>query len=143
MRAMPTRHARLAMAAAVLSLLAACGSEPLGPSAANARLDLQDRFDTVYRGMIELVDFRVTRREILAEDRIRLHITTRIRLNKARAKQFKQQQLRSSRLFGYGNFNLDDKARRFYKRFGDQTNTAVLLYQRTGAGVWTLTGVRE
>lgn len=93
--------------------------------------------------MIQLTGFEVTARKLLAEDRIEFHIATHITLDKARAREFKQQQLADSRLFGYGNFGLVRKAERFYKRFQGTTHTALLLYRRKAPGVWQLAGMRE
>lgn len=134
--------ARLGIALAALLLLAACG-QPKGPSAAEARLDVQDRMNAAYKGMLKLTDFAVTDREALSETRVKLYIATRFTLDKERVQQYKQQQVQSSRLFGAGNFRRIDRARRMVQRFGGAAQTGVQLYERNNAGMWRLTRMAD
>lgn len=134
--------ARLGIALAALLLLAACG-QPTRPSAAEARLGVQDRTNAAYKGMLKLTDFAITEREVISETHVKLYIATRFTLDKERVQQYKQQQVQSSRLFGAGNFHRIDHARRMVQRFGDAAQTGVLLYERNNADMWRLTRMAD
>lgn len=140
-------HTRLLVVAALLSILTACGSPPMGPSAAEVRLDMQDTLDARYQGMVQLENFRVVGREIASETRVSIQITSDIGLDESLVADFKSGVsisgggISETRIFGLSHYREAREAERFYKRYQDQPSKGTLLYRKNGSGMWEVVDI--
>lgn len=126
---------RLAIAAIVLLALlvvAGCGSDA-GPSNDKIRLDLFDRINAQYEGLLQSDGFSVSDSQTMSEDRIKYHVIVSYKLDPQRAAQAE----RSSRLIGYTNQALK-KAR----RNDGKDNEVTVLYKHMGQNDWQISGIQ-
>lgn len=125
------RLSAIAFVLLALFVVAGCGSID-GPSENKVRLDLLDRINAAYRGMLVTDDFTVTDRQVLSEDRIKFLVIVSYQLDP----QKERQQERSNKVFG------DDGFLRKARRDAGHDEKATVVYKRTGQGVWQMHNIQ-
>lgn len=93
--------------------------------------------DTRFHGVIRLLDFEITQRKALSEDRVQFHVSTTYGLDKDRLEALQKKEHARGRLFGTDmSYGVTQKARRLSGRHDQVT----VLYKRTGLDIWQLAG---
>ncbi len=122
-----------AIAFAVLAV-AGCGSAEVGPSADKVRLDLLERINAAYHGLLETDHFTVNDRRVLSEDRVKFHVIVSYKVDPQRARQAQ----RDNKIFG-GTGDVLRKAR----RNEGHDEEATLLYKQSAQGIWELARIQQ
>ncbi|GAB3683785.1 hypothetical protein [Salinisphaera sp. T31B1] len=115
-----------------ITMVAGCGSD-VGPSADTVRLDVLDRLNQRFHGLLDIDQFTVDHRNQLSENRIQFHATASYKLN---VEQIQHAQQANRVLPGY-NAALD-RAR----RSAGTTEPMILLYRRAGDELWQLSRIQ-
>tara|TARA_B100000929_G_scaffold239618_2_gene196708 strand:- start:114 stop:533 length:420 start_codon:yes stop_codon:yes gene_type:complete len=127
------RTAMMAMLIAGIALLAGCGSD-VGPSVDKVRLDLLDRMNQMYGGLLETHDFEIDERQVLSEDRVKFHIVASFKLDPERAQQVRSSHSKTIR---------QQFALRKAGTLQGKDERATLIYKRTGQGAWQIYNVQQ
>lgn len=129
----PVRLATATILLLGLLVVAGCGSDDAGPSNDKIRLDLLERVNVQYEGLLQDDGFSVSDSQEMSEDRIKYHVIVSYKLDPQRAAEAE----RSSRLIGYTNQALK-KAR----RNDGKDNEVTVLYKHMGQNDWQISGIQ-
>ena len=120
-------------------LPAACDSTVIDPSDAKVRLDQADRLRQNTQGLADFSRFTIDKREILAEDRVKFHVTMTFKADKARIDQYLADRRQSQSMWGT-DFR---SARRLPSTAAQQidglTQQVVISYRLNKHGPWEFT----
>ena len=115
-------------------VLASCSREPIGPSDEKVRLDMDEKIGKLSKGLVDVAEFEINSREVLPEDRVKFHITVKLKKNEEKIAHFKK---RSYKMFGPSH-GPNRKHVRTAWEMDNKTELATWQYESDKSGVWLL-----
>lgn len=115
-------------------VLASCSTEPIGPPDDKVRMDMDEKIAKLSQDLIDVTEFEINSREKIAEDRVKLHITVKLNINKEKMDYFKK---RTYKMFGpRGGPNV--KRIREVEKMDKKVELATWQYELDQSGGWLL-----
>ncbi|WP_110689427.1 hypothetical protein [Salinicola endophyticus] len=119
-------------------LIVACGGEDTRPSEDKVKLDLQDRLDANFKGLVHLEKLDITKRDVLAEDRVNLGITMTLTVNESEVDQAIQQYWARQQIMR--SYNSPPNKERLMA-MNKKQEKATIQYRKQAGNVWALSGL--